>query len=76
MQRTIYECNQCKKEIGKVQHFTLNFAGNGNTTGVATPPKAKESNRWKVSVFPNSWIHLHFGCVANYFKALQKEAAL
>lgn len=72
MQKTIYECNKCNTEIGNVAHFTLNFAGNGRTSGIALPPKAKHVY-WRVSTLPHTWIHLHFGCVSGYFKALQKE---
>lgn len=78
MQLTVYKCDQCKKEIGAVAHFTLNFCGNGNTTGVAKPPKtaANTANHWKVSTFPRAWIHLHFGCVSKYFEKLAKEAGV
>lgn len=76
MQRTIYECDQCKKEIGAVAHLSIQFAGMGNTSGIANPPKSagNPSNGWHVSGFPTHFIHLHFGCVATYFKALQPKA--
>lgn len=73
MQKTIYQCDQCKKEIGAKAHVTMNFAGNGNTSGVATPP-GTHANGWYVVQFPRNWIHLHGACVEKYFKALVETA--
>lgn len=73
MQRTIYECDECKVEIGKVAHLTLHVANNGNASGIALPPSEK-STVWRVSGFPTNFIHLHIKCVSKYFTALQKKA--
>lgn len=72
MQRTIYECDHCKVELGNVNHVSLHVANNGNASGIALAPDATRS-MWKVSGFPMNFIHLHFKCVAPYFNALRKK---
>lgn len=37
MQKTIYECDECKKYIGEKKHLSLIFAGSEHC-GVAMPP--------------------------------------
>jgi hypothetical protein len=66
MQKTVYYCDHCKKEMGQVKSFSFSF---GPYSGVANPPK--KGNRWEVN--PNisgRFIHLHRGCLLKFFSAL------
>lgn len=72
MQKTIYECDGCKKVIGSEAHVTLVMSTNHPGTGVAVPPghevKGQLTDRWYTVKLPENFIHLHFKCMEKYFK--------
>lgn len=79
MQRSIYECDHCKKEIGKIPHVTMAIGSNGHASGIAFPPGtlfAKGmvlSERWLTRGFPANFMHLHVKCATPFFEALVKK---
>jgi len=73
MQRTIYECDHCKTEIGKVPHISLVLQTNHPGTGVALPPDDKAAH-WRTTKFAGNFIHLHDKCAGPFFKDLVAKA--
>lgn len=83
MQKTVYLCDACDKDLGNNKNFSLNL---GRFSGVALPPdpvdpveeylKGFGRNRW--TVHGNlSGKFLHFctvKCLTKYFSALFKQA--
>lgn len=54
MQQTVYKCDHCKKEIGKIHHVSLMV--NLGVSGIAIPPKAP-SNTWMMRRLPSGFLH-------------------
>ncbi len=68
MQKVMYMCDGCKKQIGEKKHLSVVFGQNG-VSGVAMLPK--DQNRWSVTGFPQHWVHFHNGtCAGKYFDNL------
>ena len=53
MQQTVYKCDHCKREIGKVPHISLML--NLGVSGVAVPPKS--GGPWLIERLPSGFIH-------------------
>jgi len=75
--RSIYECDECKKEIGENHHISLmlNIAhhSNNNANGIAMPPT--EHRGWKMKGFKTNFIHFCNGsCAKKFFDKHLKEA--
>lgn len=81
MQRTIYQCDNCEKEIGRKKHISLILSNGGgyrgnNACGIAIPPPGeKGGGAWKVSGFQNNFIHFCNGkCIGAFFSKLMKSS--
>ena len=79
MQKTVYECDHCKKVIGGIAHITLSLQTNHPGTGVAMPPGNEVEgyhgrSGWKTVKLPRSFVHFHIGCIERYFKAIVTAA--
>lgn len=74
MQKTIYTCDQCEKEIGNKRHITLVMAANMVASGIAVPP-SKGQSTWGVHHKLNGkFLHFCNGvCIGRYFSALLKK---
>lgn len=71
MQKTIYKCDECKKEIGEKPHISLVM--NNSVNGIALPPNhPKGQSHWYVQR-----IHgfLHFCSAEHLAKWFEKEIA-
>lgn len=79
MQKTVYKCDQCLKEIGAKKHISLHF---DRFSGIAVPPSTDEmvkfekgfSNVWKVeSSLQGEFVHFcNSICIQRYFSNLLK----
>ncbi len=75
MQRTIFECDHCKKETTrKGKHISLRLAIN---SGIAVSPKTaqNDASHWRVMPdLQNKFVHFcNTKCLASYFEALMKQ---
>ena len=76
MQKTVYECDHCKREIGKTAHVSMAIGSNGHASGIAFPPDTTflkagaSSGRWLTRGFPQNFMHLHPKCATPFFEAL------
>lgn len=72
MQKTIYACDNCLKDIGNVTHVSLVLDRFRDGCGVYTPPKKHEA--WKKKEFPQNFVHFCTPqCIKEYFAKLIKE---
>ncbi len=66
MQKVIYLCDGCGREIGKKKHVSLFINTNQQASGIAVPPA--KSGPWAVSKFKQYFVHFHNGkCAGLYF---------
>ena len=72
MQKTIYICDQCQKEIGDKKHISVAFGG--PVSGIAVPPN-KGQQSWGVHhKLNNSFRHFCNGsCIGHFFSDLMKK---
>lgn len=69
--KTIYECDQCKKEIGKKNHITLMLSA-GSGTGIA---KYSLGLGWTTVHLGANFIHFcNAKCIGTYFDIRLKGA--
>lgn len=75
MQKTVYKCDQCGREIGEKPHISLVLNINHDGCGIAVPPLKKgdkHSGRyslWTTKRFDRSFIHFcNEEHLAKYFK--------
>lgn len=72
MQKIIYHCDQCEKEIGNNKHLSIVLA-HSDACGVANPPQA--DSFWKIVKFPRGFLHFCSAkCIGSYFGALLKQS--
>lgn len=79
MQRTIYQCDECEKEIGKKPHLSIMLHNNNHGCGVAIPPRSPgntQSSGWQVVGFGKNFVHFCNGQCAGRFFAKQIKIAL
>jgi len=79
MQKVVYECDWCREVIGDQAHITLVLQTNHPGTGVAIPPKTglagqKGASGWRTVKLDRNFLHFHFGCVASYFRNVERVA--
>lgn len=76
MQKTIYTCDSCDKEIGPKKHISLSF---GQFSGVAVPPgQGFVTDRWSVvQKLQGKFLHFCNGqCIGRFFSKLIKDAGI
>jgi len=78
MQKTVYECDGCKKVIGNVSHITLVLQTNHPGTGLAVPPGVELPGyasiaTWRTVKLPRNFLHFHFGCIEKFFRKMEKD---
>lgn len=70
MQKTIYMCDQCKKEIGTKKHISLVLTH--QYSGIAVPPN-KKKDKWTVETLLPNFVHFCGpGCIALFFNQALK----
>lgn len=79
MQKTVYECDGCKKAIGEVAHITLVLQTNHPGTGLAVPPGIELPGyssiaTWRTVKLPRNFLHFHFACIEKFFRKVEKDA--
>lgn len=79
MHRSIYECDHCKKEIGKKPHISLflDTRRSNDANGIALPPGYKKNplvNLWIVKGFGTNFLHFCNGkCIGAFFAEQLKK---
>lgn len=76
MQKAVYVCDNCEKEIGRKKHLSLTISPNGST-GVAIPPGKGDEPIWTVAAFSRKFVHFCSGnCAGVWFGAELKKKKL
>lgn len=72
MQKTIYQCDQCKKELGTVKHIHMDTRSNVRI-GIAAPQK--NSPVWGLHFkLPQAIFHFcNSVCIGRFFGELMKK---
>lgn len=72
MQKVVYKCDQCFKEIGPKVHISIRFT---NDSGIVTPPTKNDTGTWQISpALQGKFSHFCNGqCAGRYFSDLMKS---
>jgi len=70
MQKVIYVCDHCNKNIGEVVHITLEIKQ--GYSGLAIPPKVSVLENWIVEPKIYGFKHFHIGCIQKYFEKMSE----
>ena len=76
MQKTVYYCDECKKNVGDKYHISLGL--NKGASGIAVPPGQKEFGgldlSWRVERVESGFMHFCNGkCLGTFFDKMMKK---
>jgi hypothetical protein len=76
MQKVVYKCDSCKREIGVKPHISLVLNTNSMACGIALPPlwPGNKSNQWRVERQHANFLHFCSGeHMGKYFEASLRQ---